>query len=271
MDRHFLSLSPTERLAQMSHLIRDFKAKASELQAPFTILVYGSTSYGLNPKQYGQLDDIDLFLIIPRSLSPSDLLGIARNVFRTSFDISIEHLRQLQRGSWEICRMYGSTEGLKIGFRIMCQDTFESLATFKGSTSSMRNVATVGASRIIVDVEWSISSWRYVPVELSHSLIKQDEDDLLLVNHHLFSPNRRQLGALGRKLLTCKVIYDSSGHANSTLLHIWKMYVELCTEHYPKIRTKDIINSVLRSEKFSINFRRRLSRIIRKARSSISS
>ena len=262
MKERFLTLSPQNRLAHMTQLVHRFGNMAACLHAPFTILVYGSTSYGLNLKHYGYLDDIDIFLIIPRKIPAEEILWTAQDVFETELDIPIEHLQELRAGSWEICRMYGNVEGVKVSFRIMCKDIFASLATSKGSTSTVRNVATVGFSRIIVDVEWSIKLWKYVPIELSHSIIKHKEGDLLFVKHHLLSVRKIRLGALGRKLLTSKVVYDPSGQAQKIIKEIWRLYVQACLKYHPRVSTTNIINSVLRSEKFSSSFRRRLARII---------
>jgi hypothetical protein len=126
MRKPFLALSPQNRFARLSQLVQRFESNATRLSAPFTILVYGSASYGLNLKYYGHLDDIDLFLIISREHPAKDILQVARKVFETDFDISVEHLQHLQEGLWEMSRMYGSIGGIKVGFRIMCQDTFRS-------------------------------------------------------------------------------------------------------------------------------------------------
>src|SRR3989344_5885232 len=73
MKERFLTLSPQNRLAHMTQLAHRFGNMATCLHAPFTILVYGSSSYGLNLKHHGYLDDIDLFLIIPREISAEEI------------------------------------------------------------------------------------------------------------------------------------------------------------------------------------------------------
>jgi len=241
--------------------------RASCIHAPFTILVYGSASYGFNDKQYGNLDDIDLFLIFPRKFPARDILKISEEIFQTDFDISPKHLQECLRGSWEMCRMYGHTQGIRLGFRLLCQDTFNFLCSNKGSVADIRNVAKIGSSRIIIDVEWSIKGWGYVPIELTHSLIWRGEESLVLVNHHVFTQRMERLGALGRKLLTCTILYDFSQKAGMSLDGIWELFITACLKIHPNLSTDDIINSVMRSEKFSLKFREYLAQKINKIRS----
>ncbi len=263
----FLSKSPEERLKKMRQFLESCGTRAAKLNAPFTVLVYGSASYGLKKSKYGHLDDIDLFLVIPRGSSVEEILRIARQVFQTDFDVESGHVAELLHGNWEMCRMYGeSPEGIKLGFRLLCQDTFDFLSTKEGSISTVRNVAKIGQSRIVVDVEWSVKQWKYISIGLENALINQGSHDLLLVNHHVFSDNREQLGALGRKLLTCKVLYDPSKKAKEIIRSIWRLYIQMCVESRSNVSSGDIINSVMRADKFSEAFRKRLLRLVNQIR-----
>jgi len=262
----FLSKPPSERFKKMILLLKKFKVRTKNCKAPFAILVYSSASYGFKKVHHGNLDDIDLFLVVPRELAALEIIKTAEKVFQTRFDIGQEHLQELLDGNWEMCRMYGETEGMRLGFRMLCTDTFNFLSTHKGHISTVRNVAHIGQSRIVVDVEWSVRQWRYVPTELKHTVIKRGTNNLLLVNHHVFSRNIERLGALGRKLLTCSIVYDLENKTEKSLKAIWRMYVQSCLRHNPDVSTKSIINSVMRSEKFSSAFRRKLAIIINKSR-----
>jgi len=165
-------------------------------------------------------------------------------------------------GQWEMCRMYGRVDGVKLGFRLVCQDTFESFSSESGSEKKIRNVAAVGSSRIVKDAEWSFASWKYVPIELPSEVLKKEKEELLSVDHHVFSKEKRRLGALGRKLLTCKVVYDHSRKARTVLGSVWMIFVRQCRSEHPEIPDAEIVKAIMRSEKFSPAFRRRLMRII---------
>lgn len=122
----------------------------------------------------------------------------------------------------------------------------------------------MGQSRIVQDVEWSISDWKYITSELLHWAVDLSEEKLLLVNHHVFSTDLNLLGALGRKVLTTTVIYDPFEIASGVIESIWRIYVKKCYELHSEISNEDIINSVMRSERFSLKFRQKLSSLIDK-------
>lgn len=261
----FLSKPPLSRLSDMRVLLEEFRNNATKLSADFSILVYGSASYGFKESMFGNLDDIDLFLVIPRGISTDAIINTAEKVFQTKLDINPSHLQQLLCGGWDMCRMYGETKGIRLGFRILCDDIFSSLCTSNGSTSAIRNIAKIGQSRIVIDVEWSIPEWRYLPIELEHGVINHESESLLLVNHHVFSSSRDRLGALGRKLLTCTVVHDTT-QATEGLEQIWKMYVQTCLKHHSNLSNAEIISSIMRSEKFSDSFSEKLSQAINRNR-----
>ena len=264
-------MSPRDRFTEMSLTVKEFRDRARKIGAKFIILVYGSASYGFRRSQHGDLDDIDLIWIVPRWSVPTELMSLAKQVFNTDLDIGPEELSELLSGKWEMCRMYGENNGIRLGFRILCSDTFNLLRSSSGSTSTVRNVAKFGQSRIVVDVEWSIKHWRYVPIELEHNVISGNTNDMLLVNHHVFSDEIGRLGALGRKLLSSSIVYDPFKDAEHTLDAIWKIYISRCLEVHPDLKADEIIDSIMRSERFSHTFRSRLVCLIEKITLSIRS
>lgn len=143
--KFFLSMTPEMRSKEIMSLLRTFQLNAMNLCASFIILVYGSGSYGFNANQYGKIDDIDLLLIIPRSSNIENLIALAETVFQTKLDIQKTHLNALVGDRWDMCRMYGECNGIKLGFRFLCTDVFQSLSTIQGATNSIRNVAQYGA------------------------------------------------------------------------------------------------------------------------------
>ena len=84
MRNSFLSKSPGERLKEMRFLLAKFQTRATKLEAPFIILVYGSASYGLKKSKFGNLSDIDLFLVVPKELSVDKILQLAGKIFPAS-------------------------------------------------------------------------------------------------------------------------------------------------------------------------------------------
>lgn len=266
MRNNFLAKPPEERHKVMTSLVGEFRTRAFKLNAPFTILVYGSASYGLKPSKFGHLDDIDLILVIPRELSVEEILRMAEEVFQTQFDVEPDHVHSLQKREWDMCRMYGESKGVRLGFRLLCVDTFVFLNSPDGQSADVRNVAKVGQSRIVVDVEWSVKQWKYVPMELESVVIERGDSTLLVVNHYVFSKGIEHLGALGRKLLTCTVVYDPTKKSKQILQAIWRTYVQSCLKHQPTVSTGEIIDSVMRAEKFSLTFRRRLLALVNRLR-----
>ncbi|MCE9643743.1 hypothetical protein K8Q93_00630 [Candidatus Parcubacteria bacterium] len=266
MSTLFLSLEPKKRFQRMRQLLQNFKQRAVETSAPFGILAYGSVSYGFNGLHYGKLDDIDLFLIVPRVLSAKNILDAAKEVFQTEFDLSLLHMEQMLAGKWDMCRMYGKKGDVKLGFRLLCRDVFDHISSPQGMQGSILNVAKLGSSRIIADVEWSLPEWKYISTELDHFTIKEEGDESIVVLHHVFSPRGERLGALGRKLLTCTVVHDPTSHLSQGLEEVWKSFVQACLAQHPSLETSAIIDAVMRSEKFSISFRKRLTKTIETAR-----
>ncbi len=269
MRATFLSLSPLKRFQKLLALVKKFRDSASANKVPFAILIYGSASYGFKEKKHGTLGDIDLFLIIPRDLPVENLIQTAQSVFQCKLEISSSHLTEMTSGSWDICRMYGEAEGVKLGFRLMCIDTLLSVCSSSGATADVRNVAIIGSSRIIVDQEWSMVEQKYVHTELEHREIRHSHGNLLLVNQYIFSPKKERLGALGRKLLTSNAVYDPFGQIRKSLLMIWVMFVELSLNKNTQVPVKDIINALIRSDRFSRSFRKKLSQRICRIRSNL--
>lgn len=268
MKDKFLSLAPQERLRILRSLLVNFKNAAIRINAPFIILVYGSASYGFNQKHQSKLEDIDLFLVISRQFSARETLSFAERVFGSTFDISPAHLQRLLDGDWEMCRMYGRRKGVRLSFRIVCQDTVDRLfASEKNMTADICNVAVVGSSRIVTDVEWSIKEWKYVPITLKNSVVRDGVQSLIAVKHHLFSRRFHRLGALGRKLMTSQVVHDPSKLIDLQLLLLWQKFVMKALHYHPSLSDKSMVNAVMRSEKFSVEFRENLVRIIREIRS----
>ncbi len=95
---------------------------------------------------------------IPRNMDVREFITSAGNIFLTTLQVNTSHLEQMTLGKWDMCRMYGRTSDIKLGFRIMCSDTFLSASSIKNSTVNVRNIATLGHSRIVTDIEWSFTS-----------------------------------------------------------------------------------------------------------------
>jgi hypothetical protein len=265
MQPSFLSLCPFRRFQRMAKLQRVFHGNAGLLEAPYSILIYGSASYGYNRKGRSKLDDMDFILIIPRSIDPKGFIEITEKVFLTKLQIPDGHLDELLQGKCDICRMYGQVDGVRMGFRIICSDTFASLCTDEGSIKPLRNIAIMGSSRIVKDKEWSMKLRRYIKSMYQHEFKQVADADVLLVEQTVFSARKDRLGAFGRKLLTVKVIYDSDG-TMTHLRSLWKLFVGHSLRFHGALTNDEIIDSIFRSERFSNYFRQKLRLLIDHAR-----
>jgi hypothetical protein len=254
----FLSLPPFRRFQLMCKLTKVFATNARVLSVPFMILSYGSVSYGFHPRNHGKLDDLDFFLVIPRDTDLFEFAATMERVFLSPIQLSFAHLASVLSGKYDMCRMYGLVNGVKVGFRIMCQDTLETIATPQGSLNQIRNVASIGQSRIVTDKEWSFTLRRYVRITYPHDYQKLGSEQILLVLHSVFSKEGKRLGALGRKLLTMTVVHDVENTAASLLSNIWSMFVQNSEKYCPNASDADIVNSIMRSERFSDGFKRKL-------------
>jgi len=255
MAVNFLSLTPFKRYQKMQSLLELFRVNALNKQATFIILIYGSASYGFKKDTSGKFGDIDLLLIIPRNIDVGALIASTENTFFTKMQVSIPHLERMIASEWEMCRMYGEVDGVRLGFRLMCLDTFLAACAQKSSTKNIRNIATLGHSRILDDVEWSFRLWKYIPITLDHEYIISDGEQLLLVNHHTFSKGKQNLGAFGRKLLTGKVVYDPYMCAEAAILSVFKQTVLSSLGNKNVDSDEQILEALYRVERFSDSFR----------------
>lgn len=255
MENTFLSLKPLQRFQRICVILQEIAKNLSKNKVDFITLVYGSASYGFKKSTYGTFGDIDMILIVQRTTPVAHLIDQVEKAFSTKLQVNISHLQKMIDGMWDMCRMYGETHGIKIGFRIMCIDSFLQSSGSTTSTAVVRNVATLGHSRIVTDVEWSFKHWRYVPITLPHQYLEVKNEQLLLVNHHTFSMGKRNLGALGRKLLASTVLYDPRNVAEVALLNIFKQVVAESLRYDPSRKDEQITESIYRIERFSQLFK----------------
>jgi len=260
----FLSLSACERLERLRRLMRTFAKNANVINAPFWIFVYGSSSYGYNPKnKQGKFDDLDLFLIIPRSMSPSELLEIASKVFLTKLEAPLSHLQSILNGEYEICRMYGQVDGIKLGFRVMCQDVFEAACSTTGSTNAVRNICLLGQTHVIKEMEWNFKIRKYVPLIYPHSYVQIDGRDAVMIEHYCFSKKKNRLGTLGRKFLAATVIYECDKRiVTSRIQNLWKIFALNARRYRPGLTPFQLVSSIYRSDRFSPEFTERLCKMV---------
>ena len=166
-----------------------------------------------------------------------------------------------------MCRMYGESSGIKLSFRVMCIDTFVRTSSSRGSVEHVRNIATLGHSRIITDTEWSFKIWGYVQTTLDHMYIEEDGSQLLQVHHHTFSKGKTRIGALGRKLLMSTILYDPYSMVDAALLNIFKQAVSASLKNKKIIFDEQILESFYRVERYSETFKRTILQKISLARS----
>lgn len=98
MNPPFLTLSPSKRYKRMKRLLHAFHDNALIVNAQFSIFVYGSASYGYNRYRHGNLDDIDLFLIVPRWVGVSIFLSQVQAVFLIRPEVKEAHLNAVFGG-----------------------------------------------------------------------------------------------------------------------------------------------------------------------------
>lgn len=255
--RDFLSLPVMGRYKVIRNLLRTFKANAIQVRPSFTTLVYGSASYGVG-SDTGNMNDIDMFLIIDEPKDIYSFLWEAEGIFMSKMDAYPEHINRILSGAWHVCRMYGQTHGVKLSFRIMHRKMFELVTSADGFCYPLINVSKVGYSRIISDKEWSFVENRYVPIILPHEYIELDGQQLLLVEQSIFSGNGSRLGVCGRKFLISQVVFDETGKTAKCLASLWRMFVGLSLKHHPQISCGQIMSSIIRSERFSEKFWQKL-------------
>ncbi len=260
--------SPYRRYRLLRRLLKRIKAEAICHETPFSILCYGSASYGFNPENPSKLDDLDLFMIVPTGICSDELMAAIKKLFPEGLTIKEGHIRHLLSGDCEMCRLYCQMEGVKIGFRLIHHHVLVGVSHPSGSEMRVRNIASVGQPRIVTDQEWSFALRGYVPVTYENYSEQVDDEHLLTVVQRVFSEGKTHLGAFGRKLLTTHVVYEAPGQKMSSIFRrIWSLFVGLSLGSHPEISDDDIINSIMRAEKFSERFRAKLRKATRLARS----
>lgn len=263
MNKSFLTLPPCRRAKKLKSLLHVFQQNAKTIELPFSIIAYGSSSYGFNRRNHGKLDDLDFFLIVPRTINPEQFISNVQMVFLTKISIQMAHLQSVLAGAYDICRMYGQVGGIKIGFRIMCSDTFTSICSQAGSVKPIRNIASIGQSRIVKDKEWNFKIARYVPIIYQNEFRSLNGEDVLLVIHYCFSKRRNRLGPLARKLLMGTVVFEADGQQTITNLHdLWVMFVRNSLKYRPNLSPASIVESIIRSERFSSVFKAKLCELV---------
>ncbi|MGB8816181.1 MAG: hypothetical protein WCC74_03070 [Minisyncoccia bacterium] len=196
-------------------------------------------------------------IIIPRTIDLDNFINQVEKVFLTRLQIDKNHLYAVLDGSYEICRMYGQVNGVKIGFRVMCNDVLEILCSKHGSVKPIRNIAAIGQSRIIKDTQWSFKHRKYVKIIYPHIYGTIANSDVLIVEARIFSKNKDKLSALGTKFLTSEILFDSC-NTKLALNAIWSMFVEHSLKHSKNLSNEQMVNSIFRSERFSESFCKKL-------------
>lgn len=255
--------SPYRRYLHLRSLLREIQTRAKAYLAPFSILCYGSASYGFNPRNHGKFDDLDLFMITPNGIGADEIIASGRQLFPEEFEVNEHHVRHLSRGECDMCRLYCRLDGVKIGFKLMPHDVLMEVSHPSGSSRPVRNVASIGQSRIMIDREWSFSLNTYVPVTYENYNETIEGEKVLTVVQRVFSEGNTHLGALGRKLLTAHRVYNAPNQGMEVgLRNIWQTFVSLSLANHPELSNEQIIASIMRAEKFSRSSRAKFSRII---------
>lgn len=253
-----------ERLNHLQRLCAEFSRRAESIQAPFSILLHGSTAYGYSEKASSNFHDIDLAVVMSPSQSVEDFLEMARYVFNSDLSVDRKTITGLLNGTWDICRMYGETEGVQLEFFIIRQDTFRYLATDRGSRHAVKDRVDP-KQKVFIERVWSIKDWRQIISYFDQKVIMdEDGSESTIINHRFLSDDGHTLMGLGSRLLLSVSLHEptTSGHNAKILLSYWYIYVRASLAAHPELTNDDIINAFVRAERFSPEYRAYLSGII---------
>lgn len=233
------------------------------LDAPFSIVSYGSASYGYNRANHGKLDDLDFFLVISRETTVVELLHYASLTFLTKMEASETHIESVLKGDHDICRMYGIVDGIKVGFRVICHDTFTRVCSKEGACSPVRNINLLGQTHVINEKEWNFKLGRYVDLVYKHEYVQVEGSDAVMIEHYCFSRKRRRLGTLGRKFLSSTLVYEAETHCvQASLQSLWSVFSHSARHYQPGLSAENIVSTIFRSERFSPEFKVRLCKMV---------
>ncbi len=255
------------RLERNRGLARQFAERAEGIRAGFSILLYGSTAYGYNAeaKAHSDIHDVDIGLIIGSDLSADNFLEQARYVFGPELRVREGYLEGLVAGKWDMCRMYGKSNGIDLEFFIMRVKTFRHHATDPGSKKPIRDVGDPDL-RIPVQKHWSIRDWKPFVARLEHKEeTREDESRHMIVKNFFLSEDASVLGSIGVPLLQAISLYDPSTTSaldTKVLKSYWQVYVDACLAMHPSLSNEMIIASLVRSDRFSQEYWKMLSDII---------
>ena len=255
--------SPYWRYIHLRTVLKTIRKEAKASKATFSILCYGSASYGFNPANHGKLDDLDLFMIVPTGITVKGLLVSINRQFSKGLDLHESHIRHLLSGGCEMCRFYCSMDGVKVGFRVIPYHVLLGVSFRPGINGPLRNIARFGQSRIVTDNEWSFALKGYVPVVYENYSEVVGDEQVLTVVQRVISEGDSHLGAFGRKILAAHCVYEAPGlHTSHATARILEYFVQISLSWQPKLTNDQMIDSIMRAEKFSKSFRKRLSKDI---------
>ncbi len=266
--KNFLELSPKNRYNYLKGATQEIARLCRINKSKFELMVYGSTTYGFNPVNFGKINDIDLFMIIDHKINIDRFLFDIKKIFGEFIDLKIEHLQKVLSNEWQMCRMYTTFKRVKVGFRIITRKQLSLICSEHGKYLSFKNGAGLGYSRILVDKEWSYKSKRYVRIVLKSETSNVSNKPVTITEQYLFSKKGR-LGVFGRKILHSEVIYSKDYRLQNFLNFTLKKHVWMSLRYYPKITNTEIISSIIRSERFSTKFKCNLNRKINDIRNLI--
>ncbi|MEI7792021.1 MAG: hypothetical protein WCI57_00880 [Candidatus Berkelbacteria bacterium] len=255
MSKRFIELSFEHRFEAIQQALGQMRSLLMTFASPISLMTYGSATYGYNDLVRGNMDDIDAFLIVPSDVPYNQFLSTVNGVVPKAGSTTELFFEKLISSEFDIIRFYGENDGIKLGFRVITEDLLVKVTSESTCTSKVINVAPKGAKQIFYDTEVRLGGGPAREVSLDRLPIGGTDSAVEAVRQYSFSDCREYLGIIGRKLLTCQAVYDPYHIIKQCLDNLWKAYVKFSYQLNPAIQPTDLINSIMRSERFSDQFR----------------
>ncbi|MFW5702755.1 MAG: hypothetical protein ACOCXP_02195 [Candidatus Dojkabacteria bacterium] len=254
--------NPQSRLKELRARRSFLCDRLNEISPPISFITTGSVEYGVNGRDFGNVDDIDSLLVVPEGLLYNELISI---FYEPSLKLSLtdipdsNHYSSIHADTPDtpsIVRISAKSFGVPVNMHVISQPVMARAIVNPGS--SVNTLLPNNGKYYKPQLEADIGFGR--AASFQYEITPYDSNQRILLKEYIFRHSkdsaRYTLGVVGCKLIVGNPIYESNGMQVSRNLEILRrQFMEFASRQSPSATDEDIISSVVRSKRFSDKFK----------------
>lgn len=253
---------PSSRLEELRARRQLLADRLKDINAPISLVTTGSVEYGVNHRDYGNVDDIDSVLVVPNDLNYNDLISIFYDpsipLDLTDIPDSNHYLsiHEDDPNSPSLVRISAECFGVPVNMHVISQGVMARAINYPGT--SLNTLLPNKAKYYKPQLEAHIGAG--YAASFPYEITPYDSNKRILLREYVFrhlpDTGKYTLGVVGCKLIVGNPIYESPGmQVSSSLEVLRRQFIDFARTQYPDATDVGIISSIVRSERFSDDFK----------------